>query len=219
MKHLQINNELYHYLLTHSVKEHPVLEKIRLDNLNDSLSAMMQIAPEQGQFMALLVKLLGAKNIIEVGTSTGYSSLAMALALPDDGHLISCDINQEAGRKAQQYWQQANVASKIRFKLAPALETLQQLLDKQSNYFDMAFIDADKTGYDDYYEACLQLVKPNGLILIDNVLWGGAVANEADKQAGTLAIRALNDKLYNDKRVELCMLAISDGLTLLRKIN
>lgn len=218
IKHLTLTEGLYAYLLGHSLNEHAVLEKIRHDNLDDPLATMMQIAPEQGQFMAFLVKLLNVKNIIEVGTSTGYSSLAMALALPDDGKLISCDINEVAGIKAQHYWQLANVADKIQLKLAPAIETLQALEATHSNSFDLAFIDADKIHYDDYFEACLSLLKPNGLILIDNVLWGGAVIDKKNNQADTLAIRALNKKLCNDKRIELCMLPIADGLSLVRKI-
>ena len=218
MKHLQLTENLYHYLLDHSVKQHPVLQKIQQENSSDELTSIMQIAPEQGQFMAWLVKLLAAKNILEVGTSTGYSSLAMALALPDDGKLITCDINKQATAKAQQYWLDAGVDNKIQLKLAPALESLNSLIEQNRvNHFDLAFIDADKVNYRAYYEACLKLIRPGGVILIDNVLWGGAVADKKDNSNDTAAIRELNKMLANDKRVDISMLPLSDGLTLVRK--
>lgn len=218
MKHLQMTENLYNYLLNHSVRPHPVLQKIQNDNSCDELTSIMQIAPEQGQLMALLVKLTGAKNILEVGTSTGYSSLAMALALPDDGKLITCDINKQATDKAQQYWLEAAVANKIELKLAPAIETLKTLVEqKHTNHFDLAFIDADKVSYQAYFEACLKLIKPGGVILIDNVLWGGAVVDKKNNDDDTAAIRELNRKLYKDKRVDISMLPLSDGLTLARK--
>ncbi len=218
MKHLQITDNLYHYILQHSLNEHPVLQKMREDNKADELISLMQIAPEQGQFMTFIIKLLQVKQILEIGTSTGYSSLVMALALPEDGQLITCDINECATTKAKQYWQQAKVEKKISLKLAPALDTLNDMLKSgYSSYFDMAFIDADKENYNAYYEASLSLLKPNGLILVDNVLWGGAVVDKNNNQADTQAIRALNEKLHNDERVEICMLPVSDGLTLVRK--
>ena len=219
MKHLQITDEIYQYLTQHSIREHAVLRQIREENAEDELSRIMQIAPEQGQFMAFLVKLLKVNKILEIGTSTGYSSLVMALALPEEGHLITCDINEQAATKAQAYWQAAGVVSKVSMKLAPALKTLEQLIQEgQCNSFDLAFIDADKPRYDAYYEACLELLKPDGVILIDNVLWGGSVVDKHNQQADTQAIRALNEKLYNDDRVEICMLPLSDGLTLVRKL-
>ena len=218
MKHLQLTDSIYEYLLKHSVKEHPVLEKIKEENKQDDLTELMQIAPEQGQFMAFMIQLLNVKKIIEVGTSTGYSSLAMALALPKDGVLITCDVNESSSAKAQQYWQEAAVNDKVVLKLAPAMETLRALLNEgKDNTVDLVFIDADKTNYDNYYEACLKLLKVGGLILIDNVLWGGSVADETNMQADTVAIRALNKKLYTDERVDMSMLPLADGLTLLRK--
>lgn len=218
MKHLQLTDTTYNYLFEHSVKEHPVLKKIRNDNQYDDLTMLMQIAPEQGQFMAFLVKLLAVKNIIEIGTSTGYSTLAMALAMSDDGKLISCDVNNDTAEMAQQYFLQAGVKHKITLKIAPALETLDALIKNgKTNSFDLAFIDADKTNYDAYYEACLLLIKVGGVILIDNVLWGGTVVDETNKQEDTLAIRALNKKLYKDERIEMCMLPLADGLSLVRK--
>lgn len=217
-KTLQLTDNLYGYLLEHSVHEHAVLKKIREDNSQDHLTSIMQIAPEQGQFMALLVKLLGAKRVLEVGTSTGYSSLAMALALPKTGQLATCDINVEATNKAQQYWKEADVYHKITLHLAPAKDTLAIFIKEGlAESFDLAFIDADKTGYNDYFEASMKLVRAGGLIIIDNVLWGGSVADASDTQVDTIAIRKLNAKLYNDSRIEISMLPIADGLTLVRK--
>ena len=180
--------------------------------------ARMQIAPEQGQFMALLVNLIGARRIIEVGTFTGYSSLCMARALPEDGEMICCDLDPTWTDIAQRYWQKGKVDHKIRLVLAPALETLKSLLDEgQQNRFDLAFIDADKENYDHYFECCLQLVRPNGLILLDNMLWSGRVADPAVNDADTTALRALNSKLKQDDRIELSLLTLADGLTLARK--
>ena len=218
MKHVQITDELYEYLLGHSVKEHAVLQKIRNDNMNDHLTSIMQIAPEQGQYMAFMIKLSGAKQVLEIGTTTGYSSLAMALALPPEGRLVTCDINETAGNKAQQYWQEAGLEYKIQLKLAPALETLAELTNEgKANFFDLVFIDADKTNYDAYFEMSLTLVREGGLILIDNVLWGGAVVDKTDTSKDTAAIRSLNEKLYCDKRIDICMLPLADGLSLVRK--
>lgn len=217
-KTIQLSDNLYTYLLEHSVNEHAVLQKIRLDNSRDHLTSIMQIAPEQGQFMALLVKLLGVKRLLEIGTSTGYSSLAMALALPKDGQLVTCDINVEATNKAQDYWKEAEVDHKITLHLAPALESLSYFIKEGlAESFDLAFIDADKTAYNGYFEACMKLVRAGGLIIIDNVLWGGAVIDASDTQADTIAIRELNTKLYNDPRIDISMLPIADGLTLVRK--
>ncbi len=218
MKHVQITDELYEYLLGHSVKEHAVLQKIRNDNADDHLTSIMQIAPEQGQYMAFMIKLSGAKQVLEIGTSTGYSSLAMALALPLEGRLVTCDINEAAGNKAQQYWQEAGLEYKIQLKLAPALETLAELINEgKANFFDLVFIDADKTNYNAYFEMSLTLLREGGLILIDNVLWGGAVVDKTDTSKDTAAICALNEKLYCDKRIDMCMLPLADGLSLVRK--
>jgi len=217
-KTIQLTDSLYTYLLENSVHEHAVLQKIRLENSRDHLTSIMQIGPEQGQFMALLVKLLGVKRVLEIGTSTGYSSLAMALALPKDGQLVTCDINVEATNKAQQYWDEAGVNHKITLHLAPALESVMFFIKEGlAESFDFAFIDADKTNYNAYFEACMKLVRAGGLIIIDNVLWSGAVADQNDMQADTIAIRELNTKLYADPRIEISMLPIADGLTLVRK--
>ena len=180
--------------------------------------SIMQIAPDQGQFLALLVKLLGAKKTLDIGVFTGYSSLVVALALPDDGKVIACDRDPEATALARRYWKEAGVEHKIDFHLAPALETLDQLIEQgQANSFDFAFIDADKRNYGNYYERALTLLRPGGLIAIDNVLWFGRVADPRDTDKRTIAIRELNQKIYQDERVEISMLPTADGLTLARK--
>jgi len=177
----------------------------------------MQIAPEQGALMAMLVKLMGARRTIEIGVFTGYSALAVALALPADGRVLACDISDEYTRIGRPFWQQAGVADKIDLQLAPALATLDaRLAAGESGAYDFAFIDADKPGYDAYYERCLQLLRPGGLIMIDNTLWSGDVARPA-QSADTRALQALNDKLKGDERVDLCLLPFSDGVTLARK--
>jgi predicted O-methyltransferase YrrM len=180
--------------------------------------AGMQISPEQGQFMALLAELIGARRAIEVGTFTGYSALCVAQALPADGKLIACDISEEFTSVARRYWAKSGIADRIELRLAPALDTLKSLLaDGGAGSFDFAFIDADKTQYDAYYEAILKLLRPGGLVTIDNVLWSGAVADGRKRDADTIALRALNEKLKSDKRITLSMLPIGDGLTLARK--
>ncbi len=178
----------------------------------------MQIAPEQGQFMALLIQLIGATKTLEIGVFTGYSSLCVALALPPTGKIVACDVSEEYTAIARRYWQKAGVTDKIDLRLAPALETLDQLLASgQAETFDFAFIDADKENYDHYYERSLQLVRPGGLIAIDNVLWFGQVADPQVQDNNTLALRALNDKLHHDERVTLSLVPIGDGLTLALK--
>jgi predicted O-methyltransferase YrrM len=213
---LNLDDALSDYLQAHSLREHPAQSGLR-DATRGHRAAGMQISPEQGQFMALLVRLMGARRTIEVGVFTGYSALSVALALPEDGYLLACDISDEYTRIGRPYWEAAGVARKIDLKLAPALQTLQeQLKSGHAASFDFAFIDADKARYDSYYESCLQLLRVGGLIAIDNVLWGGAVARPAT-DADTVALQRLNDKLLRDDRVDLSMLPIGDGLTLLRK--
>ena len=208
---------LHDYLLSVSLREPPLLQQLRQETANHPMS-QMQIAPEQGQFMALLVQLIGAKKTLEVGVFTGYSSLAVALALPLDGKIVACDVSEEYTAIAQRYWQLAGVADKIDLRIAPALETLDALLATgQANTFDFAFIDADKSNYDNYYERSLQLIRQGGLIAIDNVLWSGQVADPTVQDTRTQAIRSLNDKLHQDDRISLSMLAIADGLTLALK--
>jgi caffeoyl-CoA O-methyltransferase len=213
---LNLDDTLYQYVLAHSVREHPAQAALR-EATRTHPHASMQISPEQGQLMALLVRLMGARRTIEVGVFTGYSALTVALALPDDGSVLACDISEEYVRVGRPHWQAAGVAHKIDLRLAPALHTLDSELDKgRSGRYDFAFIDADKTGYDAYYERCLQLLRPGGLIAIDNTLWSGRVARPA-QDPDTTALQALNDKLHADHRVDLSLLPISDGLTLLRK--
>ena len=212
-----LDDRLYNYLLSVSLREPEILQQLRQET-NNHPQAIMQISPEQSQFMALLVQLVGAKKTLEVGVFTGYSSLSVALALPPDGKIIACDVSEEYTAIARRYWQKAGVADKIDLRIAPALETLDRLLaDGQAETFDFAFIDADKVNYEGYYERSLQLVRPGGLIAIDNVLWGGKVADSQFQNSSTLAIRALNQKLHHDERITLSLVPIADGLTLALK--
>jgi caffeoyl-CoA O-methyltransferase len=214
---LNLTDRLYDYLVEVSVREAPVLARLREETARQP-SATMQISPDQGQFLALLAELIGARRCLEVGTFTGYSALAVALALPADGRVIACDINEETTSIARRYWAEAGVDRKIDLRLAPALETLNGLLaDGAAGSFDLAFIDANKEDYDGYYEAVLKLLRPGGLMAIDNVLWGGAVADPTYQDGETRAIRALNAKLKEDGRVTLSLVPIGDGVALARK--
>ena len=211
-----LDDTLRAYLVAHSAREHPAQVALR-EATRTHRAAGMQIGPEQAQFMALLVKLMGVRRAIEIGVFTGYSALTVALAMPDDGRLLACDISDEYTRVGRPFWEAAGVAGKIDLKLAPAIETLDaHIAAGESGYFDFAFIDADKASYDAYYERCLVLLRPGGLIAIDNVLWGGAVARPAD-DVDTKALQALNDKIHADERVDMAMLPIGDGVTLARK--
>lgn len=214
---INLSPDLYRYMLDISLREADVLKALREETARLP-NANMQIAPEQGQFMAMLVQLSGARRVIEVGVYTGYSSLAVAAALPHDGYLLACDISEEYTNIARRYWQQAGLDHKIDLQLAPAVETLQNLIDRNHLAdFDFAFIDADKENYEAYYERCLKLLKPEGLIAVDNVLWNGSVINPDKQDADTCAIRAFNEKLLNDTRVDISLVPIGDGLTLARK--
>jgi predicted O-methyltransferase YrrM len=209
--------ELHEYLVSISVREPEVLRRLREETASLE-EAEMQISPEQGQFMAFLVKLLGAKRTLEVGIFTGYSSTWVALALPQDGELVACDISEEYTVTASRYWKEAGVADKIELRLGPAQDTLDALVgDAQSNTFDFVFIDADKLGYDAYYESCLQLLRPGGVIAIDNALRRGRVIEEETDDEITIALRAFNQKLFEDQRVDVSLVPISDGLMLARK--
>jgi predicted O-methyltransferase YrrM len=213
---LTLDDDLYRYLLDVSLREHPVMMQLRAVT-REHAHANMQISPEQGQFMALLVNLAGARRTLEIGVFTGYSALAVALALPADGRITACDVNEDYTAIARDFWKKAGVDHKIDLHLAPAIDTLDALIaDGQAGCFDFAFIDADKTGYDAYYERCLTLLRRGGLIVIDNVLWGGSVAHPAEDE-DTAAIQALNRKLRDDERIDLSMLPVGDGLTLARK--
>ncbi len=214
---IQLDDRLYAYLQSVAVREPQTLTQLRTET-NQHPQAVMQIAPDQGQFMGLLIQLLGVKKAIEVGTFTGYSALVMALAMPADGHIITCDVNPQDTAIAQRYWAAAGVSNKIELRLGNAIETLQNLLDQGAAHtFDLAFIDADKSGYPQYYEACLKLLRPGGLILIDNVLWSGAVADPTITDQRTTILRELNSQIHQDDRVNISLLPIGDGLTLAMK--
>ncbi len=213
---LNLDDTLYDYVLATSVREHAAQAALREITASHPY-AMMQISPEQGQFMALLVKLMGATRAIEVGVFTGYSALTVALAMPADGKVLACDISDEYTAIGRPYWAQAGVAHKIDLRIAPAVQTLDAALaEGGAGKYDFAFIDADKSGYDAYYERCLKLLRVGGLIAIDNTLWSGKVAL-AGGDADTEALKALNTKLKNDQRIDLALLPIGDGLTLARK--
>lgn len=216
-RRLVVTDDIHQYIIDHSVRESEVLARLRAETSRQP-HATMQIGPEQGQLMALLAKLINAKRCIEIGVFTGYSALVVALALPDDGRIVACDVNEEWTSIARRYWKEAGVDHKIDLRLQPALRTLDSLIAAgESSNYDYAFIDADKPNYDAYYERVLQLLRPGGLILIDNVLWSGKVADPGVKDAETMAFRNLNAKLHKDDRVDASLLGIGDGVTLVRK--
>jgi len=216
-KTFALADHVYRYLLSVSLREPEILRSLREETAHDPM-ARMQIAPEQGQFMALLVRLMNAKRCLEIGVYTGYSSLCVALALPPDGKITACDLSDEWTRIARRYWHEAGVAHKIDLHLAPALETLDELLaENQAGIFDFAFIDADKENYLAYYERCLKLVRRGALIAIDNTLWSGRVAEPDNHEVDTVALREFNSKLHHDQRIALSLLPIADGLTLALK--
>ncbi len=212
-----LTEDLHRYLLKVSLREPALLARLREETARRG-DAGMQISPEQGQFMALLIELTGAERVLEIGTFTGYSALAMALALPPHGRIIACDVEPETTAVARRYWAEAGVAEKIDLRLAPALDTLDRLLaEGAAGSFDFAFIDADKTNYGAYYECCLTLLRQGGLLAVDNVLWNGRVADPTAGDPDTEAIRALNLEMREDPRISLSLVPISDGLSLARK--
>jgi predicted O-methyltransferase YrrM len=214
---LPLDDALYQYLLDASLREPPVLRRLREETARLP-QHNMQIAPEQGQFMQMLVRMMGARRCIEVGVFTGYSSLAVALALPEDGVIVACDVSEEYTAVARRYWRDAGVAERIDLRIAPALQTLQALLrDGGAGTYDFAFIDADKTNYLEYYERLLQLLRSGGVIAVDNVLWGGAVIDASDVGDSARAIREFNRALAADDRIDVSLVPIGDGVTLARK--
>lgn len=218
-KTLRLDDRLYDYLLSVSLREPDILARLRDETLNRP-DAGMQISPEQGQFMALLLKLIGARRTLEVGTFTGYSALVCALALPQDGQLITLDIDEGTTAIAQRYWAEAGIANRIELRLGRAEDSLRNFLDSgDQGSFDFMFIDADKTSYSIYYEMGLHLLRSGGLLVFDNVLWAGRVADPDAKDADTQALKAINLKIHADPRVDISMVPIGDGLTLARKLG
>lgn len=216
-KTIPMTDALHAYLLSISAPQTEIMRRLREETAG-MRSGGMQISAEQGQFMRLLVELTGAKKALEVGVFTGYSSLVVAQAMPEEGRIIACDVSEEFTAVARRYWQEAGVAGKIDLRLGPAVETLERLMaEGHAGTFDFAFIDADKSNYDTYFEAALRLLRTGGLIGIDNTLWSGRVADESSQDADTVALRALNRKLADDARVTVSVVPIGDGLTLARK--
>jgi caffeoyl-CoA O-methyltransferase len=214
---ISLTDSLYQYLLDVSLREPGLLLRLREETAADP-QARMQISPEQGQFMALLTKLAGARRCLEVGVFTGYSSLCVATALPDDGRIVACDVSEHWTSIARRYWVEAGVEHKIDLRLAPALETLDSLVAAgEAASYDFAFIDADKTNYVAYYERVLVLLRPGGLVVADNTLWSGRVADPEVADEDTVALRHFNEHLHRDSRVDLSVLPVGDGLTLARK--
>lgn len=214
---INLTDQVYEYILSVTLREDEIRRRCRRETAEHEWAGM-QISPEQGQFMALLVKMLDAKKIIELGVFTGYSSLCMAQALPAEGKIIACDVNAEYTSRAKEYWQAAGVAEKIELRLAPALDTLAALVESgESNSFDFIFVDAVKEEYPAYYPLNYQLLRSGGLMAVDNVLWGGDVANPENQAAETIAIRKFNSMVHADEKVDSCMVPIGDGLTLIRK--
>ena len=215
LKYIALTSKLYEYVVAHGHNGDPIRAELAAETAKLGRISGMQIAAEQGTFMGILAAAIGARSAVEVGTFTGYSSLCVARALPADGRMLCCDVNEEWTSIARRYWERAGVANKITLKLAPAADTLKAL--PASHTFDFAFIDADKTNYAGYYECALQLLRPGGIIMVDNVLWSGRVADPNENDADTVAIRAFNQKLLADSRVSLSMLPLGDGVTLALK--
>ena len=214
---LQLTEPVYDYLLNTSLREPDVLRRLR-DTTTQHIHGEMRICPEQGQLMRLLVEIIGAKRAIEIGVFTGYSTLSVALALPEDGKLIACERIAQWPAVGQPFWTEAGMDDIIDLRIAKAEQTLGALIDGgESGTFDFAFVDGDKKNYDLYYEQCLSLLRPGGLMLLDNMLWDGRLIDDADQELATTVIRALNEKIHNDERVSMSMLPVGDGLSIVRK--
>ena len=214
----QVTPEMGDYIRDITLRELPILARLREETAANPQSGM-QVSPEQGQYLALMARLIGARRTLEVGTFTGYSALVVAMALPEDGQIVACDINKEWTDVARRYWNEAGVSHKIDLRLGPALETLQALLaGGGKGTFDFAFIDADKSNYQSYFDSAVELIRPGGLIAVDNVLWHGRVIDPAEQDRDTLAVREFNRKLHTDARVEISLVPMGDGLTLARKL-
>jgi caffeoyl-CoA O-methyltransferase len=213
---LPASDRLFDYVVRVGAREHPVLTRCREETVRHP-HAGMQIGPDQGAAMALITQLMNVRRYLEIGTFTGYSALAVALALPEDGKAVCCDVSKEYTDLARRYWEEAGVLSKIELRLGPAVETLDRMIASGEPAYDLAFIDADKPRYDAYYERTLNLIRPGGLIALDNMLWSGDVADPAKTDENTAAIRALNQKIHDDPRVDMAMLALGDGVMLARK--
>ena len=212
---LGLDERIDDYLMNNSLREPDVLRRLREETIANNPHALMAVSPVEGQFMALMVKLIGAVKTLELGVFTGYSSLCTALALPPQGRVVACDVSEEWTSVARRYWAEAGVADKITLRLAPAVETLDALLrDGQAGTFDFAFVDADKENYDNYYERALKLLRRGGLVIFDNMLWSGRVADPGVQDVETVALRALNEKLHHDERVFVSLLPVRDGMSL-----
>ena len=213
-KSIGLPDDVYDYVLAHGVREPAILARLREETAAHPM-AQMQIEPLQGAIFRLLVELLDARSYLEVGTFTGYSSLAVALAMPADGRLVCCDVSEEYTNVARRYWAEAGVADRVDLRIGPGVDTLDSLLaEGRENTFDLAFIDADKKSYPDYYERCLRLVRPGGVVALDNVLWGGEIADMTKQDRDTLALRAVNEIVRDDERVTMVLLPVADGMTL-----
>lgn len=213
---IQFTEKLRDYVEQVGAREHPALRHCR-EETADLPNANMQIAPEQGAFLALLVKLIGARRTLEIGTFTGYSALSVALALPEGGHVIALDVSKDFTDRARRYWKEAGMDGRIELRLGPGLDSLDRMIAADEGPFDMAFIDADKSNYDAYYERALRLLRPGGVIALDNMLWSGAVADPSIDDPDTSALRALNAKIQADERVDMALATIADGVMLARK--
>lgn len=216
-KQTRIARRLEGYILANGLREHPAQKALRAATARMPMGGM-QIGAPQGALMALLAQAIGARRCIEIGVFTGYSALSVALALPPDGRIVACDVSEDYTAVGRRFWARAGVAGKIELRLGPAVDTVNALLEAgEAGRFDFAFIDADKTNYDAYYEGCLKLLRPGGLVAVDNVLWGGSVADPKRNDADTRAIKRLNAKIRKDERVTMCLVPISDGVTLALK--